>query len=925
MIGAVLIVGIGLVAGLITTENNVGETVEGDLAVIANMADSLITSELNLLREKDVILASNLADIYDEGALREILAAQLDTLEYKDFIGLTVFDRDGLVVSVGPYPASDEFRDGEYAKHAFSGQAVFSTVMKTHRSDRLVLHISAPVREGVILVATVDGLFFHNFLKDFKIWETGHVFVIDKEGCMISNPRENWIHDRFNPIAASETDPEYESAAVVMKKMIAGESGLGRYTIGGVERVCVYRPVTGSLVGWSLGAVAPLPESPMNDVEKGFFLVAIICLALCVLVAFIISIPIAGQFRKIDELKKEAESASKAKSGFLANMSHELRTPLNAIIGLSELALSGNSSKEERVENITKVYTAGVTMLGLINDILDISKIESGKFEILPTKYDVSSVINDTVSLNIVRIGSRPIDFHVHVDENLPALLIGDDIRVKQIFNNFLSNAFKYTKEGSVDWRITFERDGDEVTLISIVKDTGIGITPEDIGRLFSAFGQVDTKANRGTEGTGLGLSITKSLIEMMGGTITVESEYGVGSTFTARFKQQYADDRIVGREIAEKLRDFRYFDQKRDRSSKLVRHQMPYARVLVVDDVRTNLDVARGMLKPYGMAVDLVTSGQDAIDLIRKGEPRYDVVFMDHMMPEMDGVEATRIIREEIGTAYAKTVTVIALTANSILGSEEMFLAHGFQAFLSKPIDMVKLDAMVNTWVRNKDLERKAGRYETAAPEAADPAAAPSKDVCLEAFATLPGFDAANAFAKFGGETESFVSILQSYVKNTPPLLDELRGVNETNLPAYAITVHGVKGSSRGICADDIGRDAEALELAAKKGNLGFVLTNNAAFLEKTAGFIDELRAALDRVAREGETRERAQRPAPDAALLEALAAAAAAFDVETAEAVLTQMEAFDYAEGGELVEELRDQLDRGDFAALAGAAEAT
>jgi signal transduction histidine kinase/CheY-like chemotaxis protein len=628
---------------------------------------------------------------------------------------------------------------------------------------------------------------------------------------------------------------------------------------------------SGLTVGWSLGA--------------------------CVLVAFIISIPIAKQFRKIEELKREAESASKAKSDFLANMSHELRTPLNAIIGLSELALSGNSSKKERYENITKVYTAGVTMLGLINDILDISKIESGKFEIIPVKYGVSSVINDTVSLNIVRIGSRPIDFRVHVDENLPALLIGDDIRVKQIFNNFLSNAFKYTKEGSVDWSITFEREskrgddsGDgEVTLISTVKDTGVGIKPEDIDRLFSAFGQVNTKANRGTEGTGLGLSITKKLIEMMGGTITVESEYGVGSTFTARFKQQCAGDSIVGKEIAEKLRDFRYFDKKRDRSAKLVRNQLPYARVLVVDDVRTNLDVARGMLKPYGMRVDLVTSGQEAIDLIREGAVRYDAVFMDHMMPGMDGVEATRIIREEIGTEYAKHITIIALTANSLLGCEEMFLNHGFQAFLSKPIEMVKLDSVINTWVRNKDLEHE--------------------------FRSIPGFDAASALAKFGGDAKSFASILSSYVNNTPLLLDELQVVHEGNLPDYAIIVHGIKGSSRSICAEDIGRDAEALELAAKKGNLGFVQTNNEAFLKKTADFIEELRIALDRFVRDNQNEEREQRPAPDAALLDTLRAAAAVFDIDAAEEALSRLESFDYEEQGDLVKWLREQLDIGGF----------
>jgi CheY-like chemotaxis protein len=332
------------------------------------------------------------------------------------------------------------------------------------------------------------------------------------------------------------------------------------------------------------------------------------------------------------------------------------------------------------------------------------------------------------------------------------------------------------------------------------------------------------------------------------------------------------------------------------------VRNQLPYARVLVVDDVRTNLDVARGMLKPYGMKVDLVTSGAEAIHLIREGMIRYDAIFMDHMMPEMDGVEATRIIREEIGTEYAKNVTIIALTANSILGSEEMFLNHGFQAFLSKPIDMVRLDAVVNTWVRNRALEQVLDL---------DNAVESSENVSLEAFESIPGFDAAGALAKFGGDLESFISVLESFAKNTPPLLIELQNVKEDNLSNYAVIVHGVKGSSRGICAEEIGRDAEALELAAKKGNLWFVQTNNAVFLEKTKQFIETLKAALDGFVH----KDRELHPAPDEEMLDALAAATAVFDVDTAEEVLSRMETFDYEEGGELVEWLREQLDRGGF----------
>ncbi|MDR1496484.1 MAG: response regulator, partial [Clostridiales Family XIII bacterium] len=389
---------------------------------------------------------------------------------------------------------------------------------------------------------------------------------------------------------------------------------------------------------------------------------------------------INSQNENLVRLKEVAEQASETKSNFLANMSHEMRTPLNAIIGLSELELGEENVDGTARENLEKIYGAGMTLLSTINDVLDISKIESGKFELTPVEYDTPSLINDTITLNIMRIHEKPIDFRLHVDEDMPAALFGDELRVKQVFNNILSNAFKYTREGTVDWSIEFERDGDSVWLISTVRDSGIGIKKEDMAKLFSDYNQVDTKSNRAIEGTGLGLAITKKVVGMMDGDILVESEYMKGSTFTLRLRQGYVNDKVIGKNISESLMRFSYTDKKRDKSQKMLRAWIPYARVLVVDDVPTNLDVARGMMKPYGMTIDCVTSGQAAIDRIRGDDVQYDAIFMDHMMPEMDGIEATRIIREKIGTDYAKNVPVVALTANAVVGTEQVFLANGFQ-----------------------------------------------------------------------------------------------------------------------------------------------------------------------------------------------------------------------------------------------------
>ncbi len=413
---------------------------------------------------------------------------------------------------------------------------------------------------------------------------------------------------------------------------------------------------------------------------------------------------------RLEAALADAKDANEAKSSFLAHMSHEIRTPLNAVIGLGELTLEDKSLSPETASNLEKICGAGSTILSIVNDILDISKIESGKFEIYPTRYETPSLINDIVTLNIVRIGEKPIEFRLVVDENLPTALYGDDLRIKRIFNNLLSNAFKYTHAGSVEWRISFERDGDAAWLVSSVRDTGIGIKPEDMDKLFSDYNQVDMKSNRKIGGTGLGLAITRRLAEMMDGSVTVESEYGKGSTFSVCLRQMLVSGEPIGRVAAENLMHLRYSDSKRDRNAQLVRAKLPDARVLVVDDVVTNLDVVRGMMKPYEMKIDCATSGRQAVEMIRAEKHRYNAVFMDHMMPEMDGMEATRAIREEIGTEYARNIPIIALTANAIVGTEEMFLNNGFQDFISKPIDMAQLDAVLRRWVKGENRGHESG-----------------------------------------------------------------------------------------------------------------------------------------------------------------------------------------------------------------------
>ena len=410
------------------------------------------------------------------------------------------------------------------------------------------------------------------------------------------------------------------------------------------------------------------------------------------------------------EMEAEALAASQAKSTFLANMSHELRTPLNVIIGLTDLVMEENHLSKHVSDNMRKINSAGETLLGIVNDILDISKIESGKLSFVPAEYFVSSLLNDVTTLVTTRLGEKPVVFRLNLDKNTPNKLFGDDLRVKQIMNNLLSNALKHTHTGSIELTVKCKAgDEKDVLMEIIVSDTGDGIRAEDLKNLFTDYFQVENQANRKNKGTGLGLSITKRLSQMMGGEVSAQSEFGKGSTFRVLIRQGFVSGETIDPDVAESLRKFQYSDDKKDSNKNLERIDLRNARVLVVDDMQTNLDVASGLLRKYKMQVDCITNGHEAIKRIQFGKPYYNAVFMDHMMPEMDGIETTDAIRA-IDSDYAREIPVIALTANAIYGASSVFYEHDFQDFISKPIDIMHLDRVIRKWVRNI---KRDGDYE--------------------------------------------------------------------------------------------------------------------------------------------------------------------------------------------------------------------
>jgi len=914
---AMTITVLSLGIGSFSIRGGMENVVQNDMKMLANIASKLAAGRLELMRSESRHVAERLINVSTDQIISPsrapaVLAAAAKRYEYLSF-ALYDPNRD-LIASYGEQLPDASFSRNDRAQRAYGGEAVVSST-ELLPDGTLVMRIYTPVRGGYLLISTLPGLVMSDLVSEFRILGQGNVFILDKEGIVVANGRPEAVLERFNLLEMSRDKRVITDEDGLIARMVRGETGVGYYSYNGENRLCAYTPVNAS-DDWVVGAAVPISATPVVQTERMEMISGVLIMMVASVVAFFMSRTIARPFEIIHEqnaslleLTQVAEHASAAKSSFLANTSHEMRTPLNAVIGLSELMLDSGELPAEVTANLEKIYNSGTILLGIVNDLLDIAKIESGKFELIPIEYDVPSMINDTRSLNVLKIADKPIIFELSIDERLPCRLDGDELRVKQIFNNLLSNACKYTRQGTITWTIGWEREGEAVWLVSSIKDSGIGIREEDIAKLFSDYNQVDTRSNRRIEGTGLGLAITRKLVEAMDGTITVSSVYDEGSAFTVRIRQKFVTDTPIGPTVAEALKGFRYTDSKRLRDTKLVRIQMPYARILVVDDVQTNLDVAKGIMKPYGMKIDCVSSGVEAVDLVRTAAVKYDAIFMDHMMPEMDGMEATRIIREEIGTDYAKNIPIIALTANAIIGNEKLFLEHGFQAFLTKPVDVMRMDAILRRWVRDKDQEKELTARGT--PPARSTVQV--KEKLTDDLPQIDGVDFTAGLERFGGDQDIYRPVLQSYAANTGRLIEQARAVTADTLASYAILVHGIKGASYGIEARDVGELAEALELAAKAGNFDFVCKNNGPFIKTVEKLLADLTAlALP----DGGDRER--RDAPDEATLARMEEAAANFRIDGMEEAMRELERYSYETQADLVDWLSDRVSRMEFVAI-------
>ena len=418
----------------------------------------------------------------------------------------------------------------------------------------------------------------------------------------------------------------------------------------------------------------------------------------------IVVVTYSRNITQLKELQREqqrmtiAQESNRAKTRFLARMSHEIRTPITAVLGISEIQLRSQDVPAHLREAFFKIHDSAGILLGIVNDILDFSRIESGKLTVANKEYEVASLVNDAAQIHTVYVEHKNIGFEVSIDENMPANLIGDELRIRQIMNNLLSNAFKYTETGTVSLAIACEEVRESFAVLVItIKDTGLGMSSDQLAALkkpHSEYMRFHEQGDIAAGGTGLGIPIVLSLVYMMNAVFDIESTPGIGTTVTVRIPQIIKGTKLLGKELAKSIQNLDLGIEARELM--FVAEQMPHGRVLIVDDVEANLYVARGLLGFYDLEIDTCHNGRAAINKVKKGNV-YDIIFMDHMMPVLDGMETMRILRD-----MGYTHPIVALTANALVGIEEEFIRNGFDSFVSKPIQAERLNAVLNKYIKN-------------------------------------------------------------------------------------------------------------------------------------------------------------------------------------------------------------------------------
>ncbi len=552
---------------------------------------------------------------------------------------------------------------------------------------------------------------------------------------------------------------------------------------------------------------------------------------------------------ELNDAKKVARKAEEARDIFLAKMSHELRTPINTILGINELII--RESQDETIkEYALDIKQAGNILLALVSDILDFSKLDAGQMQITEGIYDISSLLNDLINGISLQLRRKKLDLALDIAKDIPYKLMGDEIHIRQIISNLLSNAVKYTEKGRVTLHLGWKQlENDTIEIDVIVKDTGIGIKEKDMPKLFNAFQRMDSTARSKGRRTGLGLAITKRLVEMMGGSLEVQSVYSKGSAFSFKLVQKVVDKAPLGdfeKQYKESCRSMENYKQK---------FIAPLGRILIVDDNAMNLAVAQGLLKQTRLQIDVAGSGEECLELIKR--KTYHLICLDHMMPVMDGVQTLHAIRAMEGNP-SQDIPVIALTANAVPGARELYLNEGFQDYLTKPIDSDKFENMLIEYLPDnvvyltpdQDMERE---YEKEDAEMALSV--------KESQLYMIGFNIRSGLKYMGGDRALYGRVLHDFhaiLKEKEEALREF--LQKGDMPGYAIIVHSLKGNARNVGADDLADEAFVLEKMSKAGQREDVEVRSPILFSMMKNMRESLKVYLDLEEKDTSVKEEAE-----------------------------------------------------------------